>query len=93
MVQASHACIEATKAFLNPDLEHPHLIVFGIKDENHLHKAALYLDSHNIRYKIFNEPDRQDEATALTTEPIFGDQRALFRRFQCLKEKNENQYA
>jgi hypothetical protein len=86
VVQASHACIEATKAFLNDNLEHPHLVVLGVKDENQLKKSAHKLDLAGIQYRLFIEPDRNGEATALTTEVITSDeQRHLFRNYQLLK--------
>ncbi len=85
MVQASHACIEATKAFLDHDLEHPHLIVLAVKDEAALFKSADKLASAGIQFRVFTEPDRNGEATALATEVIFGEQRRFFRNYQLLK--------
>ena len=84
MVQSSHACIEAAKSFLNNDLEHPHLVVLGVKGEQQLYNSARKLDNAGIRYRIFVEPDRDNEATAIATEPIFGEQRRLFRNYRCL---------
>lgn len=83
-MQASHACIESAKAFLDNELEHPHLVVLGLKDEQQLHKSAQKLDQAGVRYRIFIEPDRNGEATALATEPIFGERRRLFRNYRCL---------
>lgn len=84
VVQASHACIEATKAYLNTELEHPHLVVIGVNDESRLYKAASKLNKAGIRYKVFIEPDRNDEATAIATEPVFGDAREHFRNYTLL---------
>jgi len=84
VVQSAHACIEATKSFLDNNLEHPHLVVLGVKGEHQLYNSARKLDSAGIRYRIFTEPDRNDEATAIATEPIFGEQRRLFRNYRCL---------
>ena len=86
IVQASHACIEATKAFLSENLEHPHLIVLSVKDQPSLFKVARKLDTTGVRYRIFIEPDRGDEATALCTEIIQGDARRIFKNYQCIKE-------
>lgn len=86
IVQASHACIEATKAFLSENLEHPHLVVLSAKNQQALFKVANKLDTAGVRYRIFIEPDRGDEATALATEVISGDNRHIFRNYQCLKE-------
>lgn len=84
VVQTAHATIEATKSFLNNELEHPHFIVLSIKDEQQLYKAAQKLDKAGIQYRIFTEPDRNNEATAIATEPIFGENRRLFRSYRCL---------
>lgn len=88
VVQASHACIEATRAFLEKDVEHPHLVVLAVKDEPQLFKSAKKLDTAGIRYCTFIEPDRGGEATALATEPISGEQRRFFKNYQLLKGVN-----
>jgi len=85
-VQSCHACIESTKSFPNPE-EHPHLVVIGIPNEAKLYKAAQRLDQSGIRYKIFFESDRNDEATAMATEVVHGEARRLFKNYQLLKEK------
>lgn len=84
VVQSSHACIEAAKAFLDNELEHPHLVVLGVKGEQQLYNSARKLDKAGVQYRIFTEPDRNGEATALATEPIFGERRHLFRSYRCL---------
>jgi hypothetical protein len=89
VVQASHACIEATKAFLESHVEHPHLVVVGVNDESRLFKCANRLETAGIRYKLFTESDRNDEATAIATEPVYEDQRHIFKNYQCLKERSE----
>jgi len=83
VVQASHAAYEAGR-FHDSTLDHPHFVVCGVKSEADLHKIVSRLDCAAIPYRIFREADRQDEATALMTAPVFGDQRRLFRRYRCL---------
>lgn len=90
VVQSSHACIEAAKSFLSNDLEHPHLVVLGVKGEHQLYTAAQKLDKAGIRYRTFIEPDRNDEATAIATEPVFGEKRHLFRTYRCLGDNAPN---
>lgn len=85
VVQSSHAVLEATRHFINTQIEHPHLIVLGIKDESRLLKSAQKLEDAGIRFKFFVEPDIGNEFTALATEPVFGDSRRIFRNFQLLK--------
>ena len=84
VVQSAHACIESAKSFLSNDLEHPHLVVLGVKGEQQLYNSARKLDKAGVQYRIFTEPDRNGEATALATEPIFGERRHLFRSYRCL---------
>ena len=92
MVQASHACIEATKAFPNSDTEPSHLVVLAAKDESHLAKCALKLDRAGIRYSKFIEPDFGDEFTALATEPILDpEKRKVFKPYTLLKGGNNEE--
>jgi hypothetical protein len=86
VVQASHACIEAARSGLIPkDAQHPHLVVLGIDNEDKLSKIFEKLDLLGIQYKYFIEPDRDNELTSIVTEPICGDLRKHFRKFQLLK--------
>lgn len=85
-VQSCHAAIEAAKSFLDNNLEHPHLVVLGVKGEHQLYTSARKLDEAGIRYRIFTEPDRNNEATAIATEPVFGEKRHLFRTYRCLSD-------
>lgn len=87
-VQACHASIEAAKAFSLEDLhEHPSVIILSIKNESKLHEIRNYLIDNGIQHVHFYEPDIDDQLTALATEPIFGDRRRLFRKFQLLRHK------
>lgn len=88
VVQSAHACIEATRSFLDSQTEHPHLVVLAVQDEQQLQRCADKLGDVGIKFRLFIEPDRNDEATALATEPVFGEQRAHFRRYQCLTGGN-----
>lgn len=87
-VQSSHACIEATSAFNLGNLaEHPSVIICGIKNETKLNQVRKFLIDNGIRHVHFYEPDIDDELTALATEPLHGDRRNLFRKFQLLRPK------
>lgn len=83
-VQAAHACIESAKAFLPDHFDHPHLVVLGVNDESKLRKCAVKLDRLGISYKLFIEPDRDHEATALATCPVSGDAREHFKNYTLL---------
>jgi hypothetical protein len=84
-VQAVHAAIEASRQFLTPNCEHPHIVLCGIASEQRLLAAADRLFRRGIRLSLFREPDRGNEATALATEPLSGDPRRELDRFQCLR--------
>lgn len=87
-VQSCHACIEATSAFKLQELEdHPSVIICGIKNENKLKETRKYLIENQIRHVHFCESDLNDQLTSLATEPIFGEKRSLFKRFQLLRSK------
>lgn len=84
VVQVSHACIEATRYFLDSDTEHPHLIVLGVNNESKLYQAIQKLNFHGIRHKPFREADRNDEITAVATEIVTGERRSIFKKYQLL---------
>jgi pentose-5-phosphate-3-epimerase len=85
-VQSCHAAMEAAKYFLPQyNKEHPHLVVCEVKTEDHLKKTIEKLNRTDIQYKVFREPDIGNELTAIATEPLFGDKRKFFKKFQLLK--------
>jgi hypothetical protein len=83
-VQAIHAAIEAARHFLTPDQIPPHLVLCSVGSERELLSAADRLDRLGIRFQIFREPYRSDEATALATEPLGPDRRGPLARYPCL---------
>ena len=94
VVQASHAAYEAA-SYHTPDLDHPHFVVLGIRDERELQRALRRTQSSGIKIKPFYEADRDGELTAFATEPIFENNRDFFSRYNCLqnnhlKENYEN---
>lgn len=91
VVQASHAAIMAGQQLISSAIEHPHLVVCGMKSEMELIKLQGRLKEANIRFCAFEEPDRDNETTAVITEPVFGEQRRMFRRFNCFgSQEREN---
>ena len=84
-VQSCHAAIEATRLFLSPEHSHPHLVLCGVRDQSTLERETSRLMSKGIRFVEFHEPDRNDELTAIATEPIAGDARRMFRRYDLLE--------
>jgi len=83
-VQAIHAAIEAARRFLHPDQLHPHLVLCRVTSERDLLAAADRLERAGVRFALFREPDRNNEATALATEPLSGDLRGVLARYPCL---------
>lgn len=52
--------------------------------ERDLLTAADRLERAGIRFALFREPERDNEATALATEPLCQDRRAVLARYPCL---------
>jgi hypothetical protein len=87
-VQAVHAALDASRQFLPPDSEHPHVVLCTAASEERLLTAADHLFHSHIRYALFREPDRAHEATALATEPLCGERRRVLKRFRCLRRED-----
>lgn len=83
VVQASHACIESSRAFLAGEDVHPHLVVFGVKNQTKLRRVTEHLKQVGIRYKEFVEPDIGNELTAVATAPLSGEDRKHLAKY-CL---------
>lgn len=83
-VQSSHACMESARTFLKPEDEHPSVIIVEVKSEDKL-KMIIEELKGKVEYKAFKESDMDNQYTALATEPIYGEKRKLFSRFQLIK--------
>ena len=83
-VQAAHASIEAARKFIDKDIEHPHLVLCTVENEEELFCALNELKDH-VRIAEWREADIDDELTAIASEPVSGDVRRLFRNYQLLK--------
>jgi hypothetical protein len=59
--------------------------VIGVKDESALLKAFNKTQQNGIRCTVFREADLDDQATALATEPVYGDTRRIFQNYQLLR--------
>ena len=66
------------------------MVVCGAKSEMSLLKERDVLEQQGIRHHCFYEPDPLDDSdepmgfTALASEPVYGEQRRLFRRWRVL---------
>lgn len=86
IVQASHAALEAGNEFAQSE-ETSFMVLLGAKSETKLKNIAEYLGIHDIKFKMFHEPDYGTGYTAICTEQIFGEQRKIFKKFNTLKHK------
>lgn len=87
-VQCCHAAINATAKYGLGDLpDHPYLVILAVKNESKLLRVQKYLSEHGIQFSSFHESDLDNELTAIATEPIKEHQRAIFRKYQCLKPR------
>jgi hypothetical protein len=64
---------------------HPYLVLLGVRDEQELFQTLCRLEALGITFKVFREPDRNNELTAIATAPLSGATRKLFKRYQCLQ--------
>ena len=67
--------------------EHPHLVLCGIKSESSLWTLLSRLERLGIAFRPFRDSDLGDQLTAVATEPVHGDLRRHFRRYQCLTDE------
>lgn len=84
-VQGTHSSIEY---FRHNEVEnHPSVIYILVKDEKKLRKVMNQILDLGIDFAIFREPMQpyDDSITSICTEPISGDDRNFFKKFQLLK--------
>ena len=87
IVQANHACFEMGLQLA--DEKKPkqvsHMVLCAIAGEEELEKVSLYLRKNSIEHHLFFEPDYNTGNTAICCEPVYGEQRKLFKKFKLLK--------
>jgi len=77
IVQTAHACLQMEAP---PDVNS--IVLFEVKNEEHLVKVNDYLESRNIKTYMFFEPDYDMGYTAIATEPMDEEDRVAFKRFK-----------
>ena len=85
IVQSSHAAYESALHLGSQKDRVNHLVLFGVKSEEELHKAHHKLESNNINTRLFCEPDIGNQATALCTEQISQPNKKLFSKYNLWK--------
>jgi hypothetical protein len=63
-----------------------YLVALEVSDEERLLEAHERLQDRGIDAILFREPDRNNEATALCTEPIWGNRRKIFSKYSLWRE-------
>jgi len=85
IVQLGHATWEAGLRFRNPGSV-ASLILLHADNEADLIKIARKLDTKDIEYYMFFEPDDDTGYSALCTRPIFSDyERSLFGKWDLYR--------
>jgi hypothetical protein len=77
IIQTAHACLQSDK----PKTVNS-IVLFEVKNEDHLIKTNEYLKSRGIKTYIFFEPDYDTGYTAISTEPLHGEDRTIMSRFR-----------
>lgn len=88
LVQVGHACYQAGAQFGQEEV--PHLILIGVPDEESLLGEARRVQRRGIRIEVFHETgvvyagrtDPVSGYTAACTEPLRGDVRRWFKRYE-----------
>lgn len=65
--------------------EHPSVIVLVVKSEHKLLELIEKLESEDILFKEFREPDIGNQLTAVATVPQFGEKRKIFAKYQLFR--------
>jgi hypothetical protein len=81
-VQAAHAAIEAgRRGLLTSEDPHPHLVFAEFHD---LPRIIDKLDTHAVGFAVYQDPDIDDEITAIATRPLFGKERRLLKNVRLV---------
>jgi hypothetical protein len=86
LVQAAHAAHESGLHLCQDKSEVNYLVALEVQNEEQLIAANDRIESRGIKAILFREPDIGNKATALCTEPIWGDKRKLFSRYSLWRE-------
>lgn len=74
------------------------LALLSVPDEHHLRNLVKYLAQKGIRYSIFNEPDIDNEMTAVAIEPhteaykLCKSFPLALKEFKTIKNNNHNDF-
>lgn len=77
IIQTAHACLQSDK----PKTVNS-IVLFEVKNEDHLIKVNEYLKGRGLKTYMFFEPDDDMGYTAIATEPLRGEDRTIMSRFR-----------
>ena len=90
LVQSAHAALESGFAFNAPH-ETSSIVMIAAKNRNELFKIANHLESNEIQFKMFFEPDFDMGESAIATEAICcPKKRNALKKYQLYKFKDVN---
>lgn len=77
IIQTAHACLQSDK----PKTVNS-IVLFEVKNEEHLIKVNDYLQSRGLKTYMFFEPVADMGYTSIATEPLHGEDRTIMSRFR-----------
>ncbi len=91
LVQAGHAALESGIHLAHTTERISSLVVCSVANEEALLKALDRIRFRGINVVLFREPDMNDEATALATEPLSGLARKVCSKYPLWEGKVNNE--
>ncbi len=79
LVQACHAAYEAGLRLAQPTKETDYSVICAVSSEQELRAVHARLEAQGIPTVLFTESDMDDQATAIGSAPVSGDQRRAFQ--------------
>lgn len=77
IIQTAHACLQS-----EAPKEVNSIVLFEVKNEDHLIKVNEYLKNRGIKTYMFFEPDFDMGYTSIATEPLSGEDREACKKFK-----------
>jgi len=82
LVQSCHAAYEAGLRLATPVPDTDYSVICSVNSEEDLREAHRGLLDQRIPTVLFTEADLDDQATALASAPVVGEQRKAFSEFR-----------
>jgi len=85
LVQVGHACLEAGNRFEQPEIA-SNMVLLRVGSEWELDRAVDEASRRGVLMTKFWEPDWNLGYTAACSEPVFGEQRNVFKKYELWTE-------